>query len=319
MRSRALCVATFGTTSAIDANWIGVVAIGAIYRTITSDGRVPDYGLRIMVLRVFLCGINRTGDLVVQFTGKAPAIVARTMLPPVLDEARLAARTCTRASLNNDKSNSKVKVRMECAPAIHILRNRGWEKVLDACLQHPTVRQPQVGGKSWQSVCKTWWETFASMCVFVWRSAWFSAADLGRLWSHSIAIGAAHNELRWGKLRWMHLWIDHIYFFVIKCRILSNFSCFAMEGSHRRLKHMLRHNKGLSLLRGRLRAQVVVNNHTIDDSLWLHGWDATQRAQNGQGPMSVQRYASRTRRRLLTDMVHLQTLERRFRCRKKRP
>ena len=52
---------------------------------------------------------------------------------------------------------------------------------------------------------------------------------------------------------------------------------------------MLRNNGGLSLLRGRLGVQVVVNNHTVDDSLWSHGWDATKRAQNGQGPISVQR------------------------------
>ena len=37
-----------------------------------------------------------------------------------------------------------------------------------------------------------------------------------------------------------------------------------------------------------------------------------------KGPISVQSYARRTRRRLLTDMQHLQTLERRVRCRKKR-
>ena len=81
---------------------------------------------------------------------------------------------------------------------------------------------------------------------------------------------------------------------------------------------MWRNNGGLSLLQGRIGVQVVVDNHTIDDSLWSHGWDATKRAQNGEGPISVQRYASHTRRRLLTDMQHLQTLERRFRCRKKR-
>ena len=80
---------------------------------------------------------------------------------------------------------------------------------------------------------------------------------------------------------------------------------------------MLRNSGGLSLLRGRLGVQVVVDNHTIDDSLWLHGWDATIRAQHGQGPISVQTYASRTRRRLLTDMQHLQTLQRRFRSRKR--
>ena len=81
-----------------------------------------------------MCAINGTRDLVLQLTGKAPANVARTMLQPVLDEARLAARTCTRASLNNDKANGKGKVRMECATAIHFMRNRGWEKIIDACL-----------------------------------------------------------------------------------------------------------------------------------------------------------------------------------------
>ena len=81
-----------------------------------------------------LCGINGTRDLVVQLTGKAPAIVARTMLQRVPDEALLAARTCTHASLNNDKANRKGKVRMECAAAIHFMRNRGWGKIIDACL-----------------------------------------------------------------------------------------------------------------------------------------------------------------------------------------
>ena len=146
MRNGALCLATFGTANAIDTSWIGAVSIGAIYRTITSDRRVPDYGLP-GVLRVFLCGIKGTRDLVVQLKGKAPAPVASTMLQRVLDEARLAARTCTRASLNNEKANSKGKVRMECAAAIHFMRNKGWEKVMDACLQHPSVRQHQIGGK----------------------------------------------------------------------------------------------------------------------------------------------------------------------------
>ena len=79
-----------------------------------------------------------------------------------------------------------------------------------------------------------------------------------------------------------------MYYFAKKWRILSKFSCFAMEGSHRRLKRMLRNSGGLSLLRGGLGVQVVVDNHTIDDSLWLHGADATRRAQHGQGPISVQ-------------------------------
>ena len=143
MRSRALWFATFGTASAIDTGRIGAVAIGAMYRTITSDRRVPDYGLH-GVLRVLFCGINGTRDLVVQLTSKAPANEARTMLQPVLDEARLAARTCTRASFNNDKANRKGKVTMEYVTAIHFMRNREWEKVINTCLRHPSVRQHQV-------------------------------------------------------------------------------------------------------------------------------------------------------------------------------
>ena len=81
---------------------------------------------------------------------------------------------------------------------------------------------------------------------------------------------------------------------------------------------MLRNSRGLSLFRGRLGVQTAVDNRTIDDSLWSHGWDATKRAPNGQGPISVQRYASLTRRRLITDMQHLQTLERQAPCGKKR-
>ena len=131
-------------------------------------------------------------------------------------------------------------------------------------------------------------------------------------------MGTAHNELQWGKLLRTHLWIDHMYFFEKTWRILSTFSCFAMEGSHRKLKRMLRISGGLSLLRGRLRVQVVVDNHTVDDSLAAHRWDATKRAQNGQRPISVQTHASRTRRQRLNDMQHFQSLERRFRCRKKR-
>ena len=224
MRSCAVCLGTLGIASAIDTKWLGAVAMGAVYRTTTSDRRVPDYGLH-GVLCVLLCGITGTRDLVLQFTGKAPATVAHIMLQILLDEARLVARTCTRASLNNDKANSKGEVRMECAVAIHFMRSRGWGTVMDACLQHPGVRQDQVGGKSWESVCKTWWENFASMYVFAWRSAWFSEADLDQLGDHSLAMGTVQNEPHLGKLLRTHLWIDHMYYFAKKWRFLSKFSC----------------------------------------------------------------------------------------------
>ena len=171
-----------------------------------------DYGLN-GVLRVVFCSINGTRDLVAQLRGKALDTVACTMLQPALDEASLAAGTCNHASLNNDKANSKGKVRMECAAAIHFMWNRGWEKVMDACPQHPSVRQHKIGGKGWELLCKRWWEDLASMCVFAWRFAWCSAADLGRLRRHNRAMRAAHDDLQWGKLLWTHLWTDHIFYF----------------------------------------------------------------------------------------------------------
>ena len=83
----------------------------------------------------------------------------------------------------------------DSAAAIHFMRNKGREKVIDACLQHPSVREHLAAGKRWESPCKTWWESFAHMCVFAWRSTTFTGADLGRLRGDSVAMGTARNEL----------------------------------------------------------------------------------------------------------------------------
>ena len=91
-----------------------------------------------------------------------------------------------------------------------------------------------------------------------------------------------------------------------------------MEGSHRRLKRMLRNSGGLSLLHGRLGVQVVVDNHTIDDSLRAEGWDVTKRSMRGQGPVTVQQLARRARKRALNDLNYVNILSQRFRRRKQR-
>ena len=156
------------------------------------------------------------------------------------------------------------------------------------------------------------------MCIYAWRTSWLSGADLGRLRECSIAMGKAHLLLEWRKLLWSHLWIDHMYFFARQWRTLSKFSCFATEDSHRSLKRMLRNSVGLSLLRGRLGVQVVVDNHTLDDSLCAEGWDVTKRSMRGQGPVTVQQLARRARKRALSDLNYVHTLSQCFRCRKQR-
>ena len=100
-----------------------------------------------------------------------------------------------------------------------------------------------------------------------------------------------------------------MYFFTREWRILSKLSsaCFAMEGSHRRLKRMLRNSGGLSRLRGGLGLQVVVDNHTIDDILHREGWDPTKRSMRGQRPISVRLLAAQARRKALGDLGYVKT------------
>ena len=164
---------------------------------------VPDYCLQLVV-RVVLCGMNGTRALVAKRTRKASATLARTMLQPILNDARLATKSCTRAPLNNQKANGKKKVRMECAATIHFMRNDGWEKVIDACLQHSRVGQHQIPRKSWEPLCKTWWENFASI----------SAANLGRLRRHGTSMGTTRNELQWDKRLWTPLWMNRLFLFL---------------------------------------------------------------------------------------------------------
>ena len=156
------------------------------------------------------------------------------------------------------------------------------------------------------------------MCLYAWRTSWLFGADLERLRECSIAMCKAHLLLEWPNLLWSHLWIDHMYFFARQWKNLSKFSCFAMEGGRRRLKRMLRNSGVLSLLRGRLGVQVVVDTHTIDDSLREEGWDVAKRSMRGQGPLTVQQFARRARTRVLSDLNHVHTLCQRFRRRKQR-
>ena len=85
-----------------------------------------------------------------------------------------------------------------------------------------------------------------------------------------------------------------------------------MKGSHRRLKRMLRNSGGLSLLRGCLGVQVVVDNHTIDDNLRAEGWDVTKRSMRGQGPVTVQPLARRSCKRALSDLNYVHSLSQQF-------
>ena len=107
-------------------------------------------------------------------------------------------------------------------------------------------------------------------------------------------------------------------FFARKWRILFKFGCFAMEGSHCRLKYMLRNSRGVNLPCGRPGVQVVVDNHTIVDSLRPEGCDVTKRSMRGQRPVVERQLARRARKRALSDLNYTHGLSQCFKIRKRR-
>ena len=269
------------------------------------------------MLRVTICGILGMCDVVAATTGKSTAVVVRNLFQPNLDVARIQAKTVTKGRLKNDKANGKGKVRLECAAPVQFMRTRRWEALITMCLEEGGMNNKRVGGRLWGDVCRDWWDNFAQMCVYAWQTDWLFGGQVQRLRECSIRMGKAHLVLQWPKPLWLRLWIDHMYFFARKWRILSKISCFAMEGSHHRLKCMLRNRGGLSLLRGRLGVQVVVDNHTIDDSPRREGWDVTKRSMHGQGPVAVRQLARRAHKRALSDLNYAHVLSQRFRLRKR--
>ena len=73
-RNKAKCIVHFGLENTIDGWWEIVLPIGAIYRHILGNRRIPDYGLH-GVLRVTICGISGMRDAVLATTGKSAAVV----------------------------------------------------------------------------------------------------------------------------------------------------------------------------------------------------------------------------------------------------
>ena len=72
--------------------------------------------------------------------------------------------------------------------------------------------------------------------------------------------------------------------FAYLCRwgTLARFNCIALEGSHVRLKRLLRNSGGVSLLHNKSVLQCVVDKHTLDDHLRKEGREVTSRAVTKQ-------------------------------------
>lgn len=215
-------------------------------------------------------------------TGAPKAPVAR-VVQGILDVARLLSKCVSRASSNAEEANKKGAVRFEASAAVHFMQSGLWGALIAALEGQPGMREHTVaGGVLWGDACREWWEAFAKTCLLVWQTRFLDGLQLKELFDCCTTMAHWHKALGFSVLLWSHLWVDHLYAFAREWRTLSRFACFVVEGSHRRLKRMLRNSGGVGVLKGRSGLQVVVDNHTIDDSLLALGWDVTQRAGKAQ-------------------------------------
>ena len=83
-------------------------------------------------------------------TGKSAAVVVvPNLFQPILDVARIQAKTVTKGRLSNDKANGKGKVRLECAAAVQFMRTWRWEALIMMCLEDGGMNNKRVGGRLW--------------------------------------------------------------------------------------------------------------------------------------------------------------------------
>ena len=278
----------------IDDPLSGVVLVSAIFKDIPPSRRPPDFGLH-GVARVTFCGLYGMVTYVARKTNKGKATIA-VCVQRILDEDRVKSGTMTKLGIlaQRAQGNRKGALRLEATAALHFMRFGTFHKVVTMCVQ---LLGEDAGGACegvpWKERCTKWWEAFAIGCKYAWQSEFLSGQQLADLRTACLTMGQHHNALRFGKVLWSHLWIDHMYAYAKCWRILSKFACFVVEGSHRRFKRMLRNSGGVSVLKQRSGLQVVVDNHTIDDSLCKLGWDVTLRAARSQVAVGCNLYWKR--------------------------
>ena len=151
-RNRADCLAKFGTKQTIEMMRDSNLPISVVYRHISPAHRIPDCGLH-GVMWVCICGIYGMRDAVAVFIGKLPAVVARTLLQPIPNVARLAAKICMRWTANSEGAIEMGKGRLESAAAVHLMHNKGWESLIDACVRKGGLEGGRVAGQLWVDIC----------------------------------------------------------------------------------------------------------------------------------------------------------------------
>ena len=173
--NRAQCLANFGLEDTIlvgcgAPNWSDIS---------THCSRPPHSGPRVARGAAchymwYLGHARRSGGS----NGEVRGCVVRILFQPILDIARIQAKTATKGRLNNDKANGKGKVRLECAAVVQFMCTRRWEALTTMCLGEGGMNNKRVGGRLWGDVCREWWDDFAQMCVYAWQTDWLSGGKV---------------------------------------------------------------------------------------------------------------------------------------------
>ena len=131
----------------------------------------------------------------------SPGAVHHTAPKPHKQTQPLGNTVCNGAAKPHGtqrRCQKKGEVRLECAAALHLMRNKRWETPIDECVHKGGMEEGRVARQLWVDVCRKWWTNFSAMCVFPWHARWFAGGDLKRLREYSIAMGEAHLQLRGG-------------------------------------------------------------------------------------------------------------------------
>ena len=174
--------------------------------------------------------------------------------------------------MEGEKQPGAGGVRMEIGAGVYFMKHRHWEGLLG---------KVQLG-EDHQGWVRKWFEAFDTTCQAAWKGSFHSSDQVAHVKVALESMGAMHSKLGWAFTLWVHLWVDHLWAYLQEHRILSTFSCFRMEGSHRVLKARLKNSMGTKVKGDRVGLQGVVDKATLCDSLYKRGYDVRKRTLRTQ-------------------------------------
>ena len=278
-KDRQCVLSGFGTREVVlGTGFSGWFGAGTVFPQIPGECRVPDFGLH-GVVRVLRCGLSGVVEGLVARRGMSGAR-ARAAIQEICDHARLASGCRSKGDLQGEDPGQEL--RLECGAGVWLMRGDLWKECVELLGE-------------WEGMVGGWFRAFHKSCQYIWQENFFNGQDLEELGTALVRMGELHRKLGWGFTMWAHMWIDHMFAYASKWLILSVFTAHRMEGSHRRLKAMLRNSGGTGWMGGKLGLQTVVDNHTLDDALHGEGYDVTTRGV-GKGNVAGGKQVSRKRR-----------------------